>query len=124
LLRDENGRDLGRLIDSPKLFNKVRDVESSIAKKLIGMRRRKITSIIEQNESESTELFLGTIRNAKKRLDENVGRELERLSYLRSVNASVRLEEIEMLRRQRDTSLQSLDNARTRLDAVRLIVTL
>jgi ATP-dependent helicase HepA len=124
LLRDENGRDLGRLIDSPKLFNKVRDVECSIAKKLIGMRRRKITSIIEQNESESTELFLGTIRNAKKRLDENVGRELERLSYLRSVNASVRLEEIEMLRRQRDTSLQSLDNARTRLDAVRLIVTL
>jgi len=124
MLRDENGRDLGRLIDSNKLFNKVSDVESSVAKKLIGMRRKKIASIIEQNEKESAALFSGTIQDAKMNLGESAGRELERLSYLRSVNASVRLEEIEMVRRQRDADLLSLDNSRPRLDAVRLIVTL
>ena len=50
-------------------------------------------------------------------------RELQRLDYLRSVNASVRREELELLCKQRDASLKSLDNAKARVDAVRLLVT-
>lgn len=123
MLRDENGRDLGKLLHSDKLFNKVRDVENSIAKKLIGLRRRKIVAVIEQNDDEAAVLFSATIRDAKSGLADSAARELQRLDYLRSVNASVRREEIELLRRQRDASLKSLDNAQARVDAVRLLVT-
>ena len=87
------------------------------------LRRQKIASIIERNETEAATLLSKTIRDAKSRLEESAGRELERLLYLRSVNASVRPEEIELVRSQRDMDLQSLDKAKPRLDAVRLIVT-
>lgn len=124
MLRDENGRDLARLMDGSKLFSRVRDVENSIAKRLIAMRRRQISSILGQNEAEAATVFARTTSNARAALKEQVEKELGRLAYLRSVNASVRLEEIELLKQQREASLESLDNASARLDAVRLIVTL
>ncbi len=123
ILRNENGRSLNKLLDDGKLFDKVREVEDSMARKLIGLRRQKIAAIMEQNEDEASALFARTIEAGKSRLAASAKRELERLTYLRSVNASVRLEEIELARKRCDASLQSLGKAQSRLDAVRIIVT-
>ena len=48
-------------------------------------------------------------------------REIERLEHLRRVNASVRAEEIDLLRTQKIELDRHLAAARLRLDAIRLI---
>jgi len=122
-IRDENGRSLSKLIDSSKLFKNVRNVENVIVKKLVKLRRRKIESAIARNEKNAHTTFDRVIETARSKLINNTERELERLIYLQSVNASVRSEEIDLMRKQLNASLQSLGKAQARLDAVRLIVT-
>ena len=122
-IRDENGRNFSKLINSRKLFRNVRNVENAIVKKLLKLRRPKIVSIIEQNERDAKATFAGVIETARLKLISNTERELERLTYLQSVNASVRSEEIDLIREQLNESLQSFGRAQARLDAVRLIVT-
>jgi ATP-dependent helicase HepA len=121
-IRDEHGRSFSKLINSRKLFRNVRNVENSIVRKLVKLRRPKIVSIIEQNERDAKATFAGVIETARSKLITTTERELERLTYLQSVNASVRSEEIDLIREQLDESLQSFSKAQARLDAVRLIV--
>ena len=122
-IRGENGRNFSKLINSKKLFRNVRNVENAIVRKLLKLRRPKIVSVIEQNERDAKATFAGVIETARLKLISNTERELERLTYLQSVNASVRSEEIDLIREQLNESLQCFGRAQSRLDAVRLIVT-
>ena len=48
--------------------------------------------------------------------------EIQRLVDLRSINDHVRLEEIELARENRTHTLEAIDQARLRLDSIRLTV--
>ena len=124
LLKDETGRDLSKLAGSSRLYRNVQDIEGVVAKRLIGMKRENIIAVVEENEREAKSTFTDVIENAKTTLTRQTQLELQRLSYLRSINASVRSEELDLIQQQLDRSLQSFENAHPRLDAVRLIATL
>ena len=122
LLRQETSRDLTRLAGNPKLLNRIRDMESAHAVKVIQANRTGITSAIRHNEDDAKTRFLASIEAAKSKLTEDTELELQRLTYLRSLHASVRQQELDLIRTQLDRSLDSFDRAQPRLDAVRLIV--
>ena len=123
-LKDDAGRDLSKLRGSGKLFHNVHDIEGIVARKLIAMKRENIIAVIEENEGDAKSAFIDVIGEAKSTLTKQTQLELQRLEYLQSIKASVRSEELDLLRQQLSGSLQSYDNAQPRLDAVRLIVTL
>lgn len=123
-LRDESGRNLHRLVGNTKLTQKVQDVENTMAKRIINMKRAKIASVIDQNEQDASRTFANAIEKGRSRLHNEMEQELQRLHYLQSMHASVRDEELELLREQLKSSLNSLNNAQPRLDAVRLMITL
>jgi ATP-dependent helicase HepA len=54
-------------------------------------------------------------------MTEQLGYEIERLQQLKKVNRSVRIEEIQLLLKQRREIDEHLGLARLRLDAIRLI---
>jgi ATP-dependent helicase HepA len=54
-------------------------------------------------------------------MTEQLGYEIERLQQLKKVNRSVRIEEIQLLLRQRREIDEHLGQARLRLDSIRLI---
>ena len=68
-IRDENGRNFSKLINSRKLFRNVRNVENAIVRKLVKLRRPKILSIIEQNESDAKNTFARVIETARSKTD-------------------------------------------------------
>ncbi len=123
-LKDEAGRDLSKLAGNSKLFRNVQNIESVVAKRLIGIKRESITAVMEENERDAKSTFADTIEHAKSALTEQTQLELQRLEYLQSINASVRSEELHLIRKQLSQSLQSFDNAQPRLDAVRLVAIL
>jgi ATP-dependent helicase HepA len=61
------------------------------------------------------------IAQARREMTEQLGYEIERLQQLKKVNRSVRIEEIQLLLRQRREIDEHLGQARLRLDAIRLI---
>lgn len=124
LLRDEVGRDLRSLIGSQKLMQKTQDIDSTTARKIIHMKREQIVSVIEQNEQEAKAVFTRALDKGQRRLDSEIEQELQRLRHLQSMHASVREEELTLRHKQRQRSLKNLKQAQSKLDAVRLIVTL
>ena len=123
-IRGGNGRDFSKLVNSEALFGKSRTMENALVRKILKLRRQNIISAIGQNEGDAKKVFAGVIESAKSRLVSSTERELERLAYLRSVNASVRAEEINLIQQQLKLSLDSFNKAQARLDAIRLIVIL
>ncbi len=61
------------------------------------------------------------VANARREMIEQLGYEIERLQQLKKVNRSVRIEEIQLLLKQRREIDEHLGQARLRLDAIRLI---
>jgi len=61
------------------------------------------------------------VAHARREMTEQLGYEIERLQQLKKVNRSVRIEEIQLLLRQRREIDEHLGQARLRLDAIRLI---
>jgi ATP-dependent helicase HepA len=61
------------------------------------------------------------IAHARREMAEQLGYEIERLQQLKKVNRSVRIEEIQLLLKQRREIDEHLGQARLRLDAIRLI---
>ena len=123
-LRDESGRNLQGLVGNKKLTKKFRDIESTAAKKVISMKHQSIVSVIDQNEGDARSVFADVIRAGQARLENEMGLELQRLQYLKSMHSSVRNEELDLLRKQLENSLNSLTNAQPRLDTARLMITL
>jgi ATP-dependent helicase HepA len=64
------------------------------------------------------------VADAQARMGASLAAEITRLQALRRVNPSVRADELDGLRTQRDALAAALDSARLRLDAVRFVVSL
>jgi ATP-dependent helicase HepA len=61
------------------------------------------------------------VAHARREMSEQLGYEIERLQQLKKVNRSVRVEEIQLLLKQRREIDECLGQSRLRLDAIRLI---
>lgn len=79
-------------------------------------------SLVEAGTERAEATSAAVRREARSQAERALGMELQRLIDLRRVNDHIRPEEIELTREQLARTLAAIDEARLRLDAVRLIV--
>ena len=119
---DENRRDHGHLLDSGLIPGKLQRVDSDTSLKIIKAKQSEISTLLEVAAQIADRQVPDLVEAAKQRSEEVLGLELDRLSALQAINANVRDEEIEFFRDQLSQFEAALENARFRLDAVRVLI--
>jgi ATP-dependent helicase HepA len=83
--------------------------------------RELLPRLLERSHNIAEEKMTGIVHAARREMDSQLNREIDRLKELQKVNRSVRNEEIALLLEQRDALGENLSNTRIRVDAIRLI---
>jgi len=119
---DENRRDHGYLLESGLIPGKLQRVDPDTSLKIIRAKQSEISTLLEEAAQIADRQVPDLVEAAKQRSEEVLGLELDRLSALQAINANVRDEEIEFFRDQLSQFEAALENARFRLDAVRVMI--
>jgi len=119
---DENRRDHGYLLESGLIPGKLQRVDPDTSLKIIKAKQSEISTLLEEAAQIADRQVPDLVEAAKQRSEEVLGLELDRLSALQAINANVRDEEIEFFRDQLSQFESALENARFRLDAVRVMI--
>jgi len=80
-----------------------------------------VPSLIETSLTLAQGLSSGIMEETRLKIEQSLGREIERLLELRKINPDIREEEIAAVQNRRASLLSYLASARPRLDALRLI---
>ncbi|MCY1183866.1 RNA polymerase-associated protein RapA [compost metagenome] len=94
----------------------------SSANKFVQAQRDALAKQFAIGESKVLPRHAERVEKARQHLVASLDEELARLTALKEVNPSVRDSELEALRKQRDQSLELLDKASLRLEAIRILV--
>ena len=122
LLIDENEREHGQLL-GPELIARIQqpvDLDTSL--KIVKAKQSEISTLLELASQIADRQVSELVNAAKQRSEAVLGRELDRLKALRQINANVRYDEIEFFRDQLNQFEAALENAKLRLDAVRVMI--
>ena len=119
---DENQCDHGHLLEADLIPGILQPVDPDTSLKIINAKQPEITTLIDLAAQIADRQVPKLVSAAKQRSEEVLGRELDRLSALQAINASVRDDEIEFFRDQLNHFETALENARLRLDAVRVMI--
>ena len=119
---DENRRDHGHLLESGLIPGILQRVDADTSLKIIKAKQSEISTLLELAAQIADQQVPELVEAAKQRSEEVLGLELDRLSALKAINANVRDEEIEFFRDQLSQFEAALENARFRLDAVRVMI--
>lgn len=110
-------------IITPDHFHKLgQSVKRQMAKQLVQHARADIDRIVRHLESKAETLQATMIEEASARVSQYYDDELSRLTALAKVNPNIRAEEIAYLETLKEASLQYLQSAQLRLDAIRVAV--
>ena len=121
-LIDGDGNDLSHL--APKSFeHHPRQFDQEHARELLRTQRKPIERAIRLAEKSTRACLPGLIEAAGKKMLSIMTLELKRLAALRKVNPNVRKEELDQLKANALDMHSSIQTARHRLDAIRVIVT-
>lgn len=96
------------------------DIDTSI--KVVKSREEVIKQLLERAEKSVTTQLPEKLNQARERAQELLQKEIDRLQALQTINPNVRDEEIEFFQNQLDQTLQQIDAANIRLDAIRVLV--
>ncbi|MCP8898303.1 RNA polymerase-associated protein RapA [Gilvimarinus xylanilyticus] len=122
VLLDSNGKDFAQALGADKLHQILKKVPRATAQELVRHSREAIATLLDQAEAKVEPLRDQQVDDAKSAAREDIGREIERLQDLAKINPNIREEELNYLQTRLDTSLECLDHASLKLDAVRVIV--
>ena len=121
-LMDHEGNDLSHLpIDSFESIHRQFDREHAV--ELLRGQRKIIENVIKRTEKAAKSKVPDIIERSASRMLSGMTLELKRLAALRKVNPNVRKEELDQLKANAMEMHESIQSARLRLDAVRVIVT-
>ncbi|GAB3105904.1 RNA polymerase-associated protein RapA [Aestuariicella hydrocarbonica] len=122
LVADNNLKALEPIITSEH-FNKLgQSIQKPVAKQLVQHARADIERIVGHLESKAESLQHSMIEESCTCIDAYYDRELSRLTALAEVNPNIREEEIQYLQILKETSVQYMQSAQLRLDAIRVAV--
>ncbi|MCY1394392.1 RNA polymerase-associated protein RapA [compost metagenome] len=121
-LLDANGNDLSARVAFETLNDQLESVPRSSANKFVQAQRDALAKQFAIGESKVLPRHAERVEKARQHLVASLDEELARLTALKEVNPSVRDSELEALRKQRDQSLELLDKASLRLEAIRILV--
>ncbi|NDE56789.1 MAG: hypothetical protein EB071_07925 [Gammaproteobacteria bacterium] len=121
-LIDGEGNDLSHL--PPESFDHhPRQFDREHARELLRSQRKPIERAIRLAEKSTRASLPGLIEASGKKMLDSMTLELKRLAALRKVNPNVRKEELDQLKANALEMHSSIQTARHRLDAIRVIVT-
>ncbi|MGM0824463.1 MAG: RNA polymerase-associated protein RapA [Pseudomonadota bacterium] len=123
VLLDESGANLTDKISFTGLGKNLQKVNKSLARDLIKSRHDQLRGILTQGESEAERELPSIVEAAEARMRTQLDAELARLTALAEHNPSVRNEELDALKKERQQLSDAIENTRLRLDAVRVIIT-
>ncbi|AMC99258.1 RNA polymerase-associated protein RapA [Halomonas chromatireducens] len=123
VLLDESGAVLTDKVSFTGLSKNLQKVKKAMARDLIRSRHDQLRGLLAQGESEAERELPSIIEAAQTRMRSELDSDLARLEALARLNPAVREEELDAMRRERRALDTSIDGARLRLDAVRVIVT-
>lgn len=121
-LLDANGNDLSSRVAFETLHEQLESVPRASANKFVQAQRDVLAKQFAVGESKIAPRHAERVEKARQQLVASLDEELARLTALKQVNPSVRDSELEALRAQRDQSLELLDKASLRLEAIRVLV--
>ncbi len=123
VLLDSNGKDFAQVLGADKLHQLLKKVPRASAQELVRHSRAPISKLLDQAEAQVAPLRDQQVSDAKALATADIGREIEHLQDLAKVNPNIREDEVNYLHTRLATSLECLDPASLKLDAVRVIIT-
>lgn len=121
-LLDEKGRDLADKVSFSTLNEQLASVPRASAAKFARAQREQLVPLLDTAEKQMLVQHQERTQQARTAFSNALTDEINRLSALQKVNANVRDDEINTLRKHLDEGLALLDKAVVRLEAVRVLV--
>ena len=122
VLIDENEREHGQLLDADLIARIQQSVDLDTSLKIVKSKQSEISSLLDLATQIADRQVSELVNAAKQRGEAVLGGELDRLKALQQINANVRDDEIEFFRDQLNRFEAALENAKLRLDAVRVMI--
>jgi ATP-dependent helicase HepA len=119
---DENRLEHAQLLEPDLIPRMLPRVDPDTSLKIVKAKQTELKTLLELSGQIADRQVPALVANAKRRSEQVLGRELDRLSALQKINANVRDEEIEFFRDQLKQFDAALKNASLRLDAVRVMI--
>ncbi len=123
VLLDNNGKDLSRALEIGKLTRLLQKVPRTSAQELVRHARAQLMQMTEQAEALVAPRQAELVAEARLLMTTELEGELSRLRALAAVNPNVRTSEIEALEQRLHDGTKYLGQAKLRLDALRVIMT-
>ena len=119
---DENRLEHAQLLETNSIPSILQRVDADTSLKIVKAKQAELSTLLELSGQIADRQVPALVANAKRRSEQVLGRELDRLIALQKINANVRDEEIEFFRDQLRQFDAALKNASLRLDAVRVMI--
>ncbi|MBZ9558908.1 MULTISPECIES: RNA polymerase-associated protein RapA [unclassified Modicisalibacter] len=123
VLLDESGANLAAKVSFTGLAKNLQKVKKAVARDLIKSRHDQLRELLTSGEGEAERELPSIVEAAQRRMRDTLDGELTRLQALARHNPSVRDDELQALRDERQALDAAIEGTRLRLDAVRVIVT-
>jgi ATP-dependent helicase HepA len=123
LLVDARGKDLAALLPHQRLNKLVERIGKTTALAIIKQVRQEVESKMIMATAMAEQQLAGILSEAENNMQAVLGEELQRMQALRSINPSIREEEIEHLKFRTDECAIHIQHANLQLQALRLIIT-
>ena len=124
VLLDDKGKDLSAVLGITQLSKLLQKVPRNNAQDLVRHARPTLTTMVQKAEEITTAKQSELVAEAQAKVSEQLNGELARMKALKEVNPNVRQEEIDYLQQRLAASLHFLGQAKIRLDALRVVMTI
>lgn len=124
VLLDDKGKDLSAVLNVTQLSKLVQKVPRNNAQELVRHARPQLTEMIARAEQITQANQAKFIDAAVTAVAAELGAEIDRLKSMAKVNPNVRQDEIEYLQQRMKTSQEYLNQAKVRLDSLRVVMTI
>jgi ATP-dependent helicase HepA len=123
LLVDARGKDLTALLPHQRLNTLIERIGKTTALAIIKQVRPEVESKMIMATAMAEQQLAGLLSQAEEKMHSVLGEELQRMQALRSINPSIREEEIDHLKFRTDECAIHIQHANLQLQALRLIIT-
>jgi ATP-dependent helicase HepA len=117
---DNNGRDLSEVLSHDFINAEATHIKKQILQQLIQQARPQIQAMVDEAEKQVKPQQTQIIQQAKAAMQAEAKEDIERLRNLADVNPNIRQDEVEQLEQTATALASYLDNARLKLDAIRV----
>ena len=121
-LLDVNGNDLGAKVAFETLEAQIENLPKHLASKIAKSQRDVVEQLLDRAEALADLQHAELVEQASQRFTSDLDEEINRLKALQQVNPLVRDSEIETLEKHKAKGNVSLEHAKVRLDALRMLV--